>query len=275
MRKSFLTALGLLILLSIASCKTSKKITNTQREETTAQTTVPQNLTISREELEGTWIVKTAEKKAVVGESPVEITFDLTNGRIYGNDGCNVVNGTVILEGDNQLRFESLISTMKACRPEVTDRIVLNALNNTRSYKRSDTQELGMKFCDQKGKTVMTLEKRMVDWLNGSWKVTAINGKTINNENPTMVIDIPEAKLSGFAGCNRMFGNIVLDGTPYGIAFTQIGATRMACPDMTTEQTFLSALEKVTGFYIVNNSHAALYQQPQQPIILLEKVQQK
>lgn len=273
MRKSFLTALGLLILLSIASCKTSKKITNTQREETTAQTTVPQNLTISREELEGTWIVKTAEKKAVVGESPVEITFDLTNGRIYGNDGCNVINGTVILEGDNQLRFESLISTMKACRPEVTDRIVLNALNNTRSYKRADTQELGMKFCDQKGKTVMTLEKRMVDWLNGSWKVTAINGKTINNENPTMVIDIPEAKLSGFAGCNRMFGNIVLDGTPYGIAFTQIGATRMVCPDMTTEQAFLSALEKVTGFYIVDNSHAALYQQPQQPIILIEKVQ--
>ena len=131
MRKSFLTALGLLILLSIASCKTSKKITNPQREETTAQTTVPQNLTISREELEGTWIVKTAEKKAVVGESPVEITFDLTNGRIYGNDGCNVVNGTVILEGDNQLRFESLISTMKACRPEVTDRIVLNALNTS------------------------------------------------------------------------------------------------------------------------------------------------
>ena len=139
MKKSFLTALGVLIVLSIVSCKTSKKVAATQREETAVQTTANKNLTIAREELEGTWIVKTAEKKAVVGESPVEITFDLTNGRIYGNDGCNVVNGTVILEGDNQLRFESLISTMKACRPEVTDRIVLNALNNTRSYKRSDT----------------------------------------------------------------------------------------------------------------------------------------
>lgn len=40
---------------------------------------------------------------------------------------------------------------MKACRPEVTDRTVLNALNETRSYKRADTKELSIKFCDEKG----------------------------------------------------------------------------------------------------------------------------
>ena len=97
----------------------------------------------------------------------------------------------------------------------------------------------------------MTLEKRMVDLLNGSWKVTTIDGKKITEENPTMVIDIPEAKLSGFAGCNRMFGGISLDGTAFGI----------------------SALGKVTGFYMIDNFHAALYQQPQTPIIIIEKVQ--
>lgn len=71
---------------------------------------------------------------------------------------------------------------MKACRPEVTDRTVLNALNETRSYKRADTKELSIKFCDEKGKSVMTLEKRMVDLLNGSWKVTTIDGKKITEE---------------------------------------------------------------------------------------------
>ena len=119
----------------------------------------------------------------------------------------------------------------------------------------------------------MTLEKRMVDLLNGSWKVTTIDGKKITEENPTMVIDIPEAKLSGFAGCNRMFGGISLDGTAFGIAFTQVATTRMACPDMKTEQLFLSALGKVTGFYMIDNFHAALYQQPQTPINIIEKVQ--
>ncbi len=33
-----------------------------------------------------------------------------------------------------------------------TDRTVLNALNETRSYKRADTKELSIKFCDEKGK---------------------------------------------------------------------------------------------------------------------------
>lgn len=95
---------------------------------------------------------------------------------------------------------------------------------------------------------MMTLENEWYDLLNGSWKVTTIDGKKITEENPTMVIDIPEAKLSGFAGCNRMFGGISLDGTAFGIAFTQVATTRMACPDMKTEQLFLSALGKVTGF---------------------------
>lgn len=119
----------------------------------------------------------------------------------------------------------------------------------------------------------MTLEKRMVDQLNGSWKVISIDGKEITAENPTMVIDIPEGKLSGFAGCNRMFGSIILDGTPYGIAFTQVGATRMACPDMSTEQAFLLLLEQVSTFYMIDSTHAALCLQPSVPAIVLEKVQ--
>ena len=69
-----------------------------------------------------------------------------------------------------------------------------------------------------------------------------------------------------------MFGGISLDGTAFGIAFTQVATTRMACPDMKTEQLFLSALGKVTGFYMIDNFHAALYQQPQTPIIIIEKV---
>ena len=68
-------------------------------------------------------------------------------------------------------------------------------------------------------------------------------------------------------------GGISLDGTAFGIAFTQVATTRMACPDMKTEQLFLSALGKVTGFYMIDNFHAALYQQPQTPIIIIEKVQ--
>lgn len=175
--KNFLFTGFIILLLSAVSCKTTEKGSMTQTQTSTSQTNEKKNISINREELNGTWIIKTAKGKTVIGDSPVEITFDLTNGRIYGNDGCNVINGTAFFENENGLRFESLISTMKACRPEVTDRTVLNALNETRSYKRADTKELSIKFCDEKGKSVMTLEKRMVDLLNGSWKVTTIDGK--------------------------------------------------------------------------------------------------
>ena len=226
--KNFLFTGFIILLLSAVSCKTTEKGSMTQTQTPTSQTNEKKNISINREELNGTWIIKTAKGKTVIGDSPVEITFDLTNGRIYGNDGCNVINGTAFFENENG---------------------------------------------DEKGKSVMTLEKRMVDLLNGSWKVTTIDGKKITEENPTKVIDIPEAKLSGFAVGNRMFGGISLDGTAFGIAFTQVATTRMACPDMKTEQLFLSALGKVTGFYMIDNFHAALYQQPQTPIIIIEKVQ--
>lgn len=272
MKKIWLTSLGMLLALSISSCKTTQKsVAPQEEEEPEAPAVVSKVPTIPREEFDGTWIVKRAERKEVVGESPVEITFDLTNSRIYGFDGCNFVNGTFTLGDENELQFGSLISTQKECAPEVTDRAVLRALANTRSYKRAHGDELKLRLCDRRGRTIMILEKRMVDELNGAWRVTAIEGTAITDEQPKLVIDIPEAKLSGFAGCNRIFGNIALDGTAYGISFTQVASSRMTCPEIETEVKFLSALEKVTGFTPIDNTHVVLYQQPDIPLITLEK----
>lgn len=49
---------------------------------------------------------------------------------------------------------------------------------------------------------------------------------------------------SGFAGCNRWFGQYARDGE--GLAFSGVGATRMACeqPMMTIESNFLAVLER-------------------------------
>lgn len=272
MKKILLISLGLLFLLSVSSCKTSQKKAVAPKQETEENTASRKIYTIPREEFDGTWIVTTAEKKAVVSESPVEITFDLTNGRIYGNDGCNVVNGTVSLGDENELKFGSLISTQKDCTPEVTDRAVLRALENTRSYKRNtNTRELSIKLCDKRGKSIMTLEKRRVDLLNGAWTVTDIAGNAVTGKKPVLIIDIPEARLSGSAGCNRIFGQIALDGTPYGISFGQIATTRKSCPDMETETSLLATLELVTGFYPTDENHAVLYQKSDTPLISLEK----
>ena len=270
MKRNLLLSLGVMLLLAATSCKTTQKsrVVQAEETETPAVRKVP---TIPREAFDGTWIVTSAERHDVVGETTAEITFELATSRIYGNDGCNVVNGTFALGDENELEFGSLISTQKDCGPEVTDRAVLRALSNTRSYKRAHGDELRIRLCDRRGRTVMVLEKRQVDLLNGAWRVTAIEGTAITEEQPKLVIDIPEAKLSGFAGCNRIFGHIALDGTPCGIAFTQVASTRKSCPEMETETQLLAALELVTGFYPIDDTHAVLYQHPDTPLITLEK----
>ena len=137
----------------MTSCKTTQKSVAAPEPETEVSTVVRKVPSISREEFGGTWIIKTAGRHEVVGDEPVELTFDLTNNRIYGSDGCNVINGTFTLGDENELQFGSLISTSKVCRPEVTDRAVLNALNHTRSYKRADNHDLSIKLCNRRGRS--------------------------------------------------------------------------------------------------------------------------
>lgn len=271
MTKYSFLLLSTALLTAVTSCKTSQKSVAAPEPETEVSTVVRKVPSISREEFGGTWIIKTAGRHEVVGDEPVELTFNLTNNRIYGNDGCNVINGIFTLGDENALQFGSLISTTKACRPQVTDRAVLRAIDRTRSYKRTDDRDLSIKLCDRRGRTVMKLVKRMTYRLNGPWKVTAINDTLITDKQPTIVIDIPEAKLSGFANCNRIFAHIVLNDTPYGITFTQVAATRKTCPETETEIKFLAALEKVRGFYLTDDNHAVLYQSPDVPLITLEK----
>ena len=44
-------------------------------------------------QLEGEWNVWTVGGKKVTGENRPYINFSLSEGRIYGNNGCNTVNG--------------------------------------------------------------------------------------------------------------------------------------------------------------------------------------
>ncbi len=272
MKTNYGIAIVLLVTLMAASCNTSKKITNAQPEKEMATPAQPQSRTLTTSEWDGTWIIQTAEKKAVVGEEPVELIIDAKTGKVYGCDGCNVVNGMVVFSEGNQIQFGSLISTMKACDEKVTDQAVQRALNATRSYQVTEGEGIAIKFCNETGGTVMTLVKRMANQLNGAWNVTEINeNKVTDEELPSLVIDIQEQRLSGFAGCNRMFGTIILDDTPYGISFDQIATTRMACPDMDTERDFVAALNRVKGFYLIDETHAALYQKPGKAILMLER----
>jgi len=59
-------------------------------------------------------------------------------------------------------------------------------------------------------------------------------------EKTYIAFDGPEKRFSGFAGCNRFFGKY--ETTNDTIWFGMVAATKMACPDLETEQQFIAAI---------------------------------
>ena len=61
-----------------------------------------------------------------------------------------------------------------------------------------------------------------------------------------------ENKISGFAGCNRFFGSYsAFDGK---LMIDNVGATKMACPQLDAENQYLSLLRKANRYEIKGNN---------------------
>lgn len=86
--------------------------------------------------------------------------------------------------------------------------------------------------------------------LTGEWNIVAVNGEKVQAANmPYIRLDMKGKKVYGNAGCNRMTGTFEADSLQPGkISFGQVGATRMMCPDMDTENKVLQALNTVKGY---------------------------
>lgn len=77
------------------------------------------------------------------------------------------------------------------------------------------------------------------------WVLQTLGGKKVelaDAQRPVYIqFNAAEKRATGMAGCNRFFGGYELDGTK--LKFSQMGATRMACPDLETESAFFKMLE--------------------------------
>lgn len=92
--------------------------------------------------------------------------------------------------------------------------------------------------------------------LNGEWNIVAVDGKpvkvTAEQPLPFIGFDMNAKRIYGNSGCNRMMGTFMVDSLkPGDLQFGPIAGTRMACPDMLTEQNVLSALENVNSFKVL------------------------
>jgi heat shock protein HslJ len=106
-----------------------------------------------------------------------------------------------------------------------------------------------------------SLEMKRVDssteLTNTYWKLTELNSKAATvfpgQREPHFILSAAENKVNGFGGCNRFFGSYRAEGD--SLRFSQMGATRMACPEgMEQEQAFLKALESTDNYKIAGET---------------------
>ena len=116
---------------------------------------------VSLADLSGEWAIELVNGKKIVGTAEVApfIGFNTDENRIYGNVGCNSINGALLQDekAANSLKFENIATTMMMCPDMETETIVLNALNETRSFSMKDGK---VYLLGENGNELLVLKKQ-------------------------------------------------------------------------------------------------------------------
>lgn len=267
------------IALSAASCSVFKK----NRQETfNTGDAIPlypvATSTAADRSLSGHWYIKSVgsiELRGIDDEEWPFIEFVPAEARFYGQDGCNIINGSYRVNSGNALELSHLASTRKLCQGDSLAYPIATALNKTAGFTmapQADGSSL-LNLVDSAQKTVMTLRKSDIDFLNGVWQVKAIDGKEINVEQARLVFDVAANTLSGNTGCNRLRGELLRNPrVSAALQLTNLVTTRMTCPDIQTESQLLIALEEVTTVKKKNDSTVELLDENRHPVVTLHRL---
>lgn len=225
--------------------------------------------------LAGDYAIESVFGKAAVGETAPFIKFVPSEGRIYGNNGCNVMNGKFTSSyADKTISFRDLATTMMMCgKSGITDVEIGQALGMTTKYSLDENgYENILTFYDANGKPVMQLMHRDFHFLDGTWKVEQINGETVNIDGMKLALDVDEKRVHGNTGCNIINGDLETDmDTANSISFSGIGMTRMMCPDSGWETRMVVALEEAVTAKKINNDEIEFLGSNGQQVMLLKR----
>ena len=252
MKKSPLLSAALVAAITLSGCSLLKKqeasTVNSQDAMPLFPVTVETPADVS---LDGHWFMRTVGTMKLSGfddEWPF-LEFVPTEARFYGNNGCNIINGSYHVGPKQTLKLSEVAASMRLCPEDTLEYPVARALDAVRSYsvtKAGDGSTI-LSLHDDKNLTVMTLRKSDIDFLNGPWQVAAIKGEKVENPDCRLIFDVSEGTVSGDTGCNILNGQLVREPAVSGsLGFSHLRTTRRMCPDISTEQALLIALEEVT-----------------------------
>ena len=253
MKKTLLSVAMMTVLLS--SCGNTSKIVN----------------------LAGEWNIVSVEGQQVASTEDPFLGFDMKEGRMYGNAGCNNIMATVAIDSvKGSIELSKVGATRRMCPDMKLEDQVLAALEKVAGYKATAT---GVELTDAKGKVVFGLEKKVapavnVADLNGEWFISSVAGNKVEvvEKTPFIAINVAEKTVHGTGGCNIFNGGFTQEeGKPASFQFGELATTMMAGPGMEAEGAVLAALGKVRSFAVQDNGSVSLMDENQNEIVVLIK----
>ena len=249
----------------------------TSTTKTTVKTDATSAAIVSDEELNGEWTIIDVNGRAV-GESEEMpyITFD--NGRMYANNGCNVLNGSYVL-APGKITFGQVAATMRLC-PDAKFEYEINQAIGDGTPRGISIKKLGhesyLYLLGDNGHKMLTARRHNMEFLNGQWKVTSINGKAIDDEECNIFFDITEGKVHGNTGCNYFNGSIYISPEQSNaLDLSNMGVTRMACPKTEQETSMLVALEETASAIQGGTDRAMLLDKNGKQVMTLQRIATK
>lgn len=234
---------------------------------------------ISKGVVKGDWAIETVNGEPAVGEKSPFLKFVPEEGKVYGNNGCNVINAEYKYNPeDSTINFSYLSSTMRLCHMEgLTDMVINQALDAARYYKcELNGDDYYMTLYNAEREPVMGLMHQNFQFLNGTWTVKEISGEPVNVPKMKLVIDVEEGKLHGNTGCNVLNGTLEINmESANSISFQSIGKTKMACPDDNYEMQLLVALEEAMRAKPLKGDKVELLDSQGKPVLLLARTSDK
>ena len=232
-------------------------------------------ITNPAQQLYGEWdIIELRNNKKVYTMDRAYLYLDFAGGnKVYGNNGCNTINGTFQLSGDN-LKFNDFITTELSCHNVTNEKTIMRALADVRRFNvQSQYNAQYMNLMNSKGNVVLVLKRHNLDAMNGAWLVKEIDSENVSEQNMRLVIDAVMQTIHGDTGCNIINGIISLDPSKdMAIQFEDLHSTEHDCEKIDHETALLLALEKAVSCKRINQQEMALLDNKGAIVIMLQRI---
>ena len=225
-------------------------------------------------QLYGEWDIVSIRKKKVYTLERAYVYLDFAGGnKVYGNNGCNTINGSFQLSGNN-LTFGDFITTNNSCSNVTSEKTIMHALADVRRFTlETQYNAQYLNLMNAKGTVVLVLKRHNLDAMNGAWQVKEINSENVVELNMRLVIDAVMQTIHGNSGCNIINGIITLDPTKdLAIQFEDLHSTENDCEDIDNETALLLALERSESCKRINNNEMALLDNKGNIVIVLQRI---